>query len=254
VVRWRGEGARWILHVGVPLAVIAGAYALARAAVPHTFADGDVLRATDLNTSFAALDQRIAVLETKEPFSGTFPAVLGLGTGKDDNQTYDRGGTWFCGPAPDTLNVSSAPLKPDAALTFSHAFGSVLFTNGGAISLNQDFPNNPCGAGQDVCAAPLTFFLTSPRAQNIVVTNAVDDAGAIYVDGKRIVQLGSFPNMMTAVPIPAGSFALSFLACSKGGAEWPQATLALAIYDRFLVDAAFDLSIDFDRTFHRNGK
>ncbi|MDB4981348.1 MAG: hypothetical protein JWM82_2100 [Myxococcales bacterium] len=242
------------MRVGVPIAVVAGAFALARAAAPHTFADGDVLRASDLNASFAALDQRIAALETKEPFTGTFPAVLGLGTGFDTGQPLDRGGTWFCGAAPDRLEVSSAPLVPGAAVTFSNAFGGVVFTNGGAASLNQDFPSNPCGAGQNVCAAPLTFFLVSPKAQTLVIRNALDDAGATYVDGARVAgPLGGFPNT-TSIPIPAGAFALSFLACSTGGAGLPQATLAFVIYDRFLADATLGLTVDFDRTFHRNGR
>jgi hypothetical protein len=251
---WSELGARWTLRIGVPLAIVVGAYALARAAVPHTFEDGEVLRAADLNAAFTALDQRLAAIEGREPFAGTFPAVFGLGAGFDANQPLDRGGTWFCGAAPDRLEVSSAPIVPGAAVTFSHAFGSVVFTNGGAVSLNLDFPNNPCDAGQPVCAAPLTFFLISPKAQTIVVKNAVDDAGAIYVDGARVaVQLGGFPNA-TAIPIPAGPVALSFLACSVGGAALRQATLAFVIYDRFLAAAALGLTVDFDRTFHRNGK
>jgi hypothetical protein len=240
------------LRVGVPLAVFAGAYALAAASVPRTFKNGDVLTAADLNASFTALDQRLAALEAKEPFAGTFPAVLGLGTGFDTNQPLDRGGTWFCGSAPDSLELSSGPLAATARVTFSHAFGSVLFTNGGAISLNQDFPNNPCGSGQDVCAAPLTFFLNSPKAQTLVVANAVDDAGAIYVDGLPVAKgLGGFPNT-TSIPVPAGAFALSLMACSTGGAS--PATLAFVIYDKFVADPAFGLTIDFDRTFHRNGR
>ena len=56
---------RWTMRVGVPLAVVVGAGALAYAAVPHSFANGDTLQAADLNSNFAALDQRMSALETR---------------------------------------------------------------------------------------------------------------------------------------------------------------------------------------------
>ena len=46
----------------VPVLVIAGG-AIAYANVPHSFKDGDVLNAADLNGNFDALDQRITKLE-----------------------------------------------------------------------------------------------------------------------------------------------------------------------------------------------
>ena len=56
---------RWTLRAGIPLAVIIGAGALAFAAVPHSFTNGDTLQAADLNSNFASLDQRISALEAR---------------------------------------------------------------------------------------------------------------------------------------------------------------------------------------------
>jgi formylglycine-generating enzyme required for sulfatase activity len=54
---------RRALAVGIPVAILAGAGAVAYADVKHTFKSGDVLKAADLNENFDELDQRIAALE-----------------------------------------------------------------------------------------------------------------------------------------------------------------------------------------------
>jgi hypothetical protein len=56
---------RWTMRVGIPVAVVAGAGALAFASVSHSFANGETLQATDLNANFAGLDQRIQALEAR---------------------------------------------------------------------------------------------------------------------------------------------------------------------------------------------
>jgi len=232
----------------VVLALAAGAGAVAFADVPHTFTDGETLRAVDLNANFAALEQRIAALEAREPMAGTFPAVLGRGEhplGPGSAQT------WFCGAAPTNLIVSSAPIPLGGSVTFSNAFGTILFTNGGAIALNLDPPNEAClkTTGLKVCGEPVTFFLTSPRAQTIVVNTYLDNAGAIYIEDKMVVANQPAAQTSSMIPVPAGPFALSFMACSTDGE-----TVALVIYDPFLTNPAFGLTIDYDRTFHRNGR
>jgi microcystin-dependent protein len=54
-----------LLRVGVALAVICGAFAVAYATVPTTWKANDPLKAVDLNGNFSALDQRIAALEAQ---------------------------------------------------------------------------------------------------------------------------------------------------------------------------------------------
>jgi hypothetical protein len=254
-------------YLGFPLGAAVGASAMAFAGVSHSFRNGETLKAEDLNANFGGLDQRILALEAREPFLGTYPAVLGLGTGypPGGGPGTDVGGMWFCGGAPETLNLSSAPLTFPTPVTFSHAFGSVLFTNGGALSLNFDFPSStapssdggPSGPKESpvcnpwppaICAAPVTFFLKSPRAQTITIRNYLDNRGAIYVDGARKVgNLGTFNT--SAISVPAGPFALSFMACSNDGLN-----IAFVIYDEFLTSADLGLTVDYDRTFHRNNR
>jgi hypothetical protein len=247
-----------LLRAAIAAAIVVGGYAVARANVPHTFVDGETLRADDLNAGFAALDQRIAALEASEPFRGTFPAVIGRGEHADAmGQPTPSSNTWFCGTAPASLNLSSAPLT-DKVL-FSNAFGSVVFTNAGALSLNLDppIPYAACATSgacapcptKEMCAEPLTFFLVSSGARSITIKSALDNVGALYVDGVQVANnLGAFPNVST-IQVPAGPFALSFLACSNDGP-----TIAFAIYDAFLADATSGLTIDYDRTFHRKGR
>lgn len=49
------------------MAILVALATAAYANVPHSFKDGDVLTALDLNENFNALDQRISALENKEP-------------------------------------------------------------------------------------------------------------------------------------------------------------------------------------------
>jgi hypothetical protein len=53
----------WALRVGVPALVIAGALAVAHAAVPKTWTAGEPLKAADLNQNFSKLDERLSALE-----------------------------------------------------------------------------------------------------------------------------------------------------------------------------------------------
>jgi hypothetical protein len=229
----RNRRSRLALWLALTCVAVLAARAFVMAAVPHSFNNGETLQAADLNGNFAALDQRIGQLESREPFAGTYPAVLGLGLGP-----------WYCGAAPPTLNVGSA--APAGPLASSSAFGSVVFTSGGALSLNVSSPA-PCPT-PNLCSSPVTFFLRSPKAQTLVIKTFLDDAGAIYVDGSSVASnLGAQTNS-TSINVPAGPFALSFLACSNNGpSNW------LSIYDAFLTSADYGLAVDFDRVFHRGG-
>jgi hypothetical protein len=256
-----GAFSRFILHAGVPVAIVLGAYALASASVPHMFKNGDTLQAADLNVNFSALDQRVAAIELAEPFAGTYPAVMGRGEHANAAGTLPTlsANTWFCGVAPDHLFLSSAPLTPNE-VKFSNAFGSILFTNAGAISLNLDppIPLSTCGPmttmcppcpTKEMCGEPITFFLISKAARSITVTNFLDNAGSFYVDGTLVASHHDGLVNKTTFPIPAGPFALSFLACSTDGP-----TIAFVIYDAFLTNPEWGLTIDYDRIFHRKNK
>jgi hypothetical protein len=217
------------------IALVVGAAALGRASVPHTFKTGDTLSADDLNGVFTALDQRLTTLEAKEPFAGTYPGVHGLGSS-----------LLFCGAAPTTLNLSAAPTA-SGALDYSDAFGKIIFTNAGSFSTTLSFGSTaPECASSTMCAAPLTFFLKSPVDQSINVHAYVDNAGAIYVNGmQRVTGAGVLTLSYTATAnMP---FSLSFMSCSTDGPS-----MALVIYDTFI--STYGLQVDYDATFHRNGK
>lgn len=216
---------------------------MAIAEVPHAFSTGDTLTADDLNGNFAALDQKLTSLEARDPFAGTFPAVIGYGLGP-----------WFCiGAAPTSLNVTTT--IPGGNTATSHAFGDIIFTNGGIFAINRDIdvvPPELCNASPNpptpnrLCSTPITFFLESPKAQTIMLTPHLDNAGAIYINGAITASTPTGPNN---VSIPAGRFALTFLSCSTDGG-----TLSTGVFDAFLANQAYGLTVDYDRTFHRNGR
>lgn len=97
-----------------------------------------------------------------------------------------------------------------------------------------------------MCATPLTYFLRSERAQTLTLTVFLDDNGAIYVNGARVL-MAALTNTVE-VAIPQGDVALSFLSCSTNGPSF-----GWVISERFLADQT-TLTIDYDRVFHRNGR
>ena len=228
---------RKYVWAALALAAVVGVGALVRAAVPHTFATGDTLAAADLNGNFTALDQRLAVLEAKaEPFAGTYPAVRGLGPG----------GAWFCGTAPTTINVSNAVAA--TLYTMSNAFGDVVFTSGGAIGIDASMngPASAC-AGGTICAAPLTYFLKSPVDQSLTIHAYVDNTGAAYVNG-TLLSNGVNGTVTASFNVTANTpFSVSFMTCSNDGPS-----MAFTVNDAFITK--YNLQVDYDATFHRNGK
>jgi hypothetical protein len=237
---------RWLrtkrsyLWAALALGVVVGAGALVGAAVPHTFNTGDTLTAADLNNTIAALDERIAALESN-PFAGTYPAVRGLGTGPGGG-----GGGWFCGAAPTTINM--ATTIPATGFTGSNAFGDIVFTSGGAFGFDLSLATatNACPT-MEVCSSPITFFLKSPVAQTITVSAYVDDTGAAYVNGMRQA-LGVSGNVTVSYTAMANMpFTLSFMSCSSNGPS-----TAITVNDQFITK--YNLQVDYDATFHRNGK
>jgi hypothetical protein len=232
---------RSYLWAALALGVIVGAGALVGAAVPHTFNNGDTLAAADLNTNFSAIDQRLAALEARDPFAGTFPAVRGLGGGSSTG-----GGDWFCGTPPATLNVLSTVAPTN--FTTSNAFGDIIFTNGGQVGIDLSLTAAASACPTNVCASPLTFFLKSPTDQTITIHNYVDNAGAVYVNGAQQAITPNSAMFSVSFNVTAATpFSVSFLACSNDGPS-----IALTVNDAFITK--YNLQVDYDTTFHRNGK
>ena len=94
---------RRALLVGIPLATLLAA-GVALATVPHTFANGQVLNATDLNDNFTSLDARLTALEAKRP-------VAKVGT-----HTYSLDAKYCGKTAPTTGAVTSGALAGWAAV------------------------------------------------------------------------------------------------------------------------------------------
>jgi hypothetical protein len=215
--------------------LVLGAGAIGRASVPHTFNAGDTLAAADLNANFTGLDQRITALEAKEPFAGTFPAVRGAG--------YEP---VFCGTAPATINVSSA--VPTTSYGQSNAFGDIVFTSGGAVSLIESWDESASACtGMTVCAAPLTYYLKSPVDQTITVHAYLDNTGAVYVNGTQQAMTTTGNITLSYNATANTAFSLSFMSCSNDGPS-----LAFTVNDAFITK--YSLQVDYDTTFHRNGK
>jgi hypothetical protein len=232
-------------YVALVVAALVGAGAVVSAQSLHMWNSGDTLTATDLNGSFMALDQRITALEAN-PQAATYPAVLGQGNGE-----------WFCGTPPGSLNLSAMPPVA-GTVSYSDAFGKVIYTNGGAIAINLSMIASSSCTTNNVCAGPVTFFLkapASPATQSFTVHTFLDNGGAVYLNGVPVAgvapgnpatPLGGNPNT-TMISVQANqAFALSFIACSTDGPS-----IAFDIIDQFITANSF--TVDYDRTFHRNG-
>lgn len=171
---------------------------------------------------------------------GTYPLVV----------SAMRGSPFFCGPAPVSFSLGG------------HAsFGQILFTNEGDFSQLHYSPftiGTSCSDANSICTGPFTYFLKNPGlARSIAIHAQLDNGDSfLYVNGNDSAG-GQFAfrsspvagNTKTAVQIsiPAGDFALSIIGCSSDGP-----TNIVAVTDKFIT--ANGLKVDYDRTFHRNGK
>ena len=123
----------------------------------------------------------------------------------------------------------------------------MVFSNAGILNVS----NNATpweGAYLAQCFGPVTFFLISHVAANtlqpITITANLDDGPSyFYING---VQQSAWGNP-TIYDVPSGAFALSFIACSSNGPS-----IGAYIGNAFIT--ANNLTVNLDRTFHRNGK
>jgi hypothetical protein len=97
VVDWEAPPSvrRWVIRLGIPLAVVAGAGAVAYASVPIVFTSHSPLTAGDLNADFYNLDSRLGAIED----SGAQYAAQAGHALTADNATQATGG------APGTFAV-----------------------------------------------------------------------------------------------------------------------------------------------------
>jgi hypothetical protein len=124
-------------------------------------------------------------------------------------------------------------------------YGELIYTSGGQFNLTQ--AGGPGVATcSNPCVGPITFFLNSSTAQTIVIQGYFDDGPSkIYVDGA--VQATVALTVNQGVNVPAGAFALSMVSCSNGGF-----TIGFSVTNTWIT--TYNLTLDIDRTFHRNGK
>jgi hypothetical protein len=164
--------------------------------------------------------------------AGVYPAVLGYPGGFSS-------GHLRCG-APTTLDVGTTIGFPNAT------YGEIIYTTRGAFNLTQDSTPGYTACA-NFCVGPLTFFLSSPSAQTIVLQGYFDDGPSqIYLNGAIAATVGG-ANFNQGVNVPAGNFALSFVACSNNGAS-----TGFWLTNHWIT--TYNLSINLDRTFHRNGQ
>lgn len=163
---------------------------------------------------------------------GLAPAVFG--------NPYGFGaGHLICG-APTSLDLGATLASSNAS------YGEIIYTSQGAFNMSQG--TTAVTACSNVCVGPLTFFLSSPSAQTIVLQGNMDNGPSkIYLDGVAVATTSGATNFNQGVNVPAGPFALSLVSCSSDGF-----TTAFLITNPWI--QTYNLSIDIDRTFHRNGK
>jgi hypothetical protein len=146
--------------------------------------------------------------------------------------------------------TGGAPPPITATNPFSDAFGDVIFTSGGAMAINLSISEPTSACPLNVCAGPITFFLKSPTDQTITVHSYLDDTGAVYVNGmQRAVATAGTAGMVTLSynAVANMPFSISFMGCSNNGPS-----IGFSIFDQFIT--TYGLTVDYDATFHRNGK
>jgi hypothetical protein len=180
---------------------------------------------------------------------GLAPAVVG--------NSYSFNGSWLsnsCG-APSSINFTVPPAgNPGGnAGVAGGSFGQVVYTQNGAFNLSQGNggPLSIKAGCTSICYGPVTFFVNnpSPTTTNLIIQGWMDDGPSpIYVDGVVAVA-NATTNMQSTgqvVPLPSGAHSISFVACSGN-----DSSLAFFVSTQFI--SQYNLTIDYDKTFHRNG-
>jgi hypothetical protein len=221
----------------VPVALVAVTAVTARAFDTSWIAPNQPISASSLKANLDEVQTRLAALEAG---ALGYPAV-----------ESNWGGRMYCGPAPATFSVASDPGVSQTA-----AYGRIMTTSEGAFS-NHAWDNGlatTCvtSGTANWCTSPITFFLKNPNAARTISIDSYGDNGPSYwyvdgatgANGSRSVAF-SAPTTVS-VTIPTGAFALSLIVCSTDG---PSNTMRIT--SKFIT--ANQLTVDYDRTFHRNG-
>ncbi len=193
----------------------------------------------DAGVTFGGMDLFTASMQ------GTYPAVVG------NSEAWGGGLAGFSCGAPTKIDFDvptwTSSGYPGEA---NGAFGKTIYTRAGSFDLSQG-SMAAWSVCANVCEGPVTFFLNNPGAATTIVLQGFADNGPspIYVNGTKLVTdaTANLSGTGQAVPIPAGPFSISFVGCSSDGA-----TLGFWISTKFITQ--FGLTVDFDSTFHRNGK
>jgi hypothetical protein len=223
----------------VPVAVVAVAGMTAHALDTSWIATNQPVSSSKLKGNFDEIETRLAALEAS---TLGYPAVMGATSSGDT----------FCGPAPTSFTVGTITNAPTAA------YGQIFTTSEGAFSQNLTQPYaTTCIVSNttNYCRGPITFFLNNPNAAKTITISTYMDNGPsyVYVDGNQganaflSTPIAGNAAVNTNVSIPTGSFALSFIVCSTDGPS-----LAITIGTKWIT--ANSLTVDYDRTYHRNGK
>jgi hypothetical protein len=143
---------RWVLRVGIPACVLLGGGALAWAGLPHTFADGQVLSAQDLDDNFNALDTRLTAVQGQVHAASAFRAwtsnavpIPGSGfplTVAFDQVDYDLAGEYDAGTGVFTPKASGVYLVT-CAFEFNAAatayYTADLVDNGAELGVSEQY-------------------------------------------------------------------------------------------------------------------
>jgi len=117
---------RVVLVGGLAVAVVLAAGAVVVASVPHAFTPGETLSASNLNSNFAALDQRLAALEAGLP-AGTIVAYGGPSAANADAGAAALPPGWLLCDGSAVSRTTYAPLFAAVGINFGGGDGINTF-------------------------------------------------------------------------------------------------------------------------------
>jgi hypothetical protein len=200
---------KWLLRIGIPLAVLLGGGAIAWAATLHTWNTGDTLQASDLNGNFAGLQGQL----TTSAFAPRTPSAFHawVTAGSSTTSVANNG----------TNPVFFDHVEYDLATEYVSSTGTFVAASSGIYLFDCEIDFQVASTGSNVWSAILYKNGTEVGGSDLYLSNSVSLSEStavsrtVKLDATDTVTCGAYQNSGSSVPLALGEPARSSFSATR---------------------------------------